>query len=354
MNFRRFLITTITFLSGLYFFLEFLLPEELFGYKFGRYHEQIMLGVRVVGSMTFGLGIINIAQVHGSRVLRLQKSWENSLALIFGFVLMLGVGMAQFAGNLKNNHSVEELEHLKDFIRVVEEDRLAEKLVLTTITPVPAHSRIQTILPVLDRHQKRWQNLGSGSETELKSEQLTPVIEGLSSSKIQTQALVDAYLAISHKQAVEDLDQTIERLLTSVKNVAQMERELSEVVEKNSLSSKLSQFLYDGFFVSLGSAMFSLLAFYIAGAAYRAFRVRSLEATILMVTATLMILGQIPHGQMYISEKLPLIRVWLLKTINTPGNRAIYFGSAIAGLAMAVRMWLSLERSPLDSQNEEA
>ena len=67
-----------------------------------------------------------------------------------------------------------------------------------------------------------------------------------------------------------------------------------------------------------------------------------------MLAALIVILGQIPQGAAYISEDLPGIRKWLLDNISTPAFRAISFGAAIAGLAMAVRMWLSLERSPLE------
>jgi hypothetical protein len=96
--------------------------------------------------------------------------------------------------------------------------------------------------------------------------------------------------------------------------------------------------------------MFALLAFYIATAAYRSFRLKSAEAAVMMSTAVIVILGQISYGPLYISEKLPAIRLWLLENVNTPGNRAIYFGAAVGGLAMAVRMWLSLERNPLDAE----
>src|SRR5262249_28906565 len=95
------------------------------------------------------------------------------------------------------------------------------------------------------------------------------------------------------------------------------------------------------------SAMFALLAFYIASAAYRSFRVKSIEAFIMMLTAIVVMLGQIPFGPLYISPHLPAIRLWLLEDVSTPAFRAIYFGAAVAGLSMAVRMWLSLERSPL-------
>ena len=144
----------------------------------------------------------------------------------------------------------------------------------------------------------------------------------------------------------------IKPLVAEIKGIATLERDLGRAISDGDVTSKMSHLLYDGFFTTLASAMFSLLAFYIAGAAYRAFRVRSMEASMLMLTAILVILGQIPQGRA-ISEHLPAIRKWLLEYVNTPGNRAIYFGSAIAGLAMAVRMWLSLEQSPLDSTSKE-
>ena len=44
-------------------------------------------------------------------------------------------------------------------------------------------------------------------------------------------------------------------------------------------------------------------------------------------------------------EHLPTVRNWMLSRVSTPAFRGIGFGAAIAGLAMAVRMWLSLDRA---------
>jgi hypothetical protein len=117
----------------------------------------------------------------------------------------------------------------------------------------------------------------------------------------------------------------------------------------NALSRALNHILFDGLLQSLDATMFSLIAFYIASAAYRAFRVRSLEATILLVTALVVMLGQIPVGT-YLTHTFPAplrvenIRNWILTQANVAVIRAIAFGLDIGALAMSLRIWLGLER----------
>ena len=113
--------------------------------------------------------------------------------------------------------------------------------------------------------------------------------------------------------------------------------------------------LFFDVYASFEATMFAILAFFITSAAFRAFRIRSAEATLMMLAALLVMLGQVPIGQ-YITAGLPehgsylsLLRTdnisnWLLTTVNSPALRAISFGLGVGELAMALRIWLSLER----------
>ncbi|MDO8587416.1 MAG: hypothetical protein Q7T82_10280 [Armatimonadota bacterium] len=114
------------------------------------------------------------------------------------------------------------------------------------------------------------------------------------------------------------------------------------------------QILFNGMLAPLGATMFSLVAFYIVSASYRAFRIRSGEATLMMLAAFLVMLGMVPIG-IYLTHWLPetgalsnlrleRITQWILTGPNAAAQRAIAFGIAVGGLAMALRIWLSLEK----------
>jgi len=111
-------------------------------------------------------------------------------------------------------------------------------------------------------------------------------------------------------------------------------------------------FLYA--FVPLNATLFSVLAFYIVSAAYRAFRISTAEAALMTAAAFVVMLGQVPLG-MWLTHRISLespaaaLRVeqishWILSVINMSAVRGILFGAMVGALAMALRVWLSLER----------
>jgi hypothetical protein len=96
------------------------------------------------------------------------------------------------------------------------------------------------------------------------------------------------------------------------------------------------EFRYYKILVTINSSIFSLLAFFIASAAYRAFKAKTLEATILLVAGLLVVLGQAPIMDL-VSPSFSAIRSWILLFPNTAGQRGILIGAALGILAFSVR-----------------
>ncbi|HUV04809.1 MAG TPA: hypothetical protein VMX94_06850 [Armatimonadota bacterium] len=127
-----------------------------------------------------------------------------------------------------------------------------------------------------------------------------------------------------------------------------------DLTPSSAMSKNTFNMLFDGTVAALGAAMFSIVGFFIVSAAYRAFRIRSAEATLMLAAAFVVMLGQVPIGA-YITNGLPAaglgslfrlenVSYWILNEPNMAAWRAIAFGIEVGALAMALRTWLSLER----------
>ena len=159
----------------------------------------------------------------------------------------------------------------------------------------------------------------------------------------------------------------------------------------------LFRWMFDYMFSPMSATMFSLLAFFVASASYRAFRIRNFEATLLLVSGIIIMVGRVPIGSVisswfvmylivlsagiYINvwkkdmnttfvfvavgisivtiagfmygwpiDKpgifyLPAIQEWIYYYPNVAGARSIMIGIGLGIFATSIRYILGIERS---------
>ncbi len=104
----------------------------------------------------------------------------------------------------------------------------------------------------------------------------------------------------------------------------------------------LLNWTYHYVYVPLSATMFSLLAFYMASAAYRVLRLRSWEAAVMLVVGLVVLLGQIPMGSDW--PILQDLREWVLSVPALAGIRGILIGAALGAITTGLRVLMGLER----------
>ena len=114
----------------------------------------------------------------------------------------------------------------------------------------------------------------------------------------------------------------------------------------------VSMFLYNQLYSPMQATMFALLAFFIASAAFRAFRIRTVEAGLLAAAALIVMLGRVPVGDALTawlpeSVRLSAFQEWIMNVPQNAAKRAILMGAAMGVMATGLRVILGIERSYL-------
>ena len=111
-----------------------------------------------------------------------------------------------------------------------------------------------------------------------------------------------------------------------------------------------SKWIYDWIYSPMSSTMFALLAFFIASAAFRAFRVRTVEV----------MLGRVPLGDLLTDwafqiipggVHLSTVQQWIMDVPQNTAKRAILIGAALGVMSTGLRVILGIERSYLSGED---
>ena len=102
----------------------------------------------------------------------------------------------------------------------------------------------------------------------------------------------------------------------------------------------------------LGASMYSILGFYVASAAFRAFRARNVESALLLICAIFVMLKNAPIGEtVWVGFKT--IGAWITDYPQNMGWRIFWIGVGVGWIALYIRTLVGKETAPLGFGREE-
>lgn len=132
---------------------------------------------------------------------------------------------------------------------------------------------------------------------------------------------------------------------------------IASEAENTTPTGAISSFgwMYNNMLVPLQGTMFSLLGFFVASAAFRAFRARSVEAVLLLGAAMVVMFGRVPLGEylwgLLVGVNAPVamrdIVEWIMNTPNLAARRGVMLGVTLGAIATSLKIIFGIERAYL-------
>lgn len=288
----------ITFVSGMIIICAYFAGE---GTSIHELEQVLPKWIQIIMTFTMVLGAMSLLRINIQKVMRKTDGWGYSVVLLIGFFSMT------FLGFVGGSWGSEETYANGDIYYVFNEGSLN-------------YHRVQIV---------------DGKINEGKV--IVVNLEDEKSAKQPEQA-----------QAVENSE---EKELTDTR----YEIHADMLYTKGMLNIKIGErMMFEGVFKAAQATMFSLLAFFVASASFRAFRIKSKEAGLLMISAFVVMLGNVPLGRIF--TKIPLIgayldmsviKEWIMTYPSSAAQSAILIGAMLGYITSSMKIIFGIERSHL-------
>jgi hypothetical protein len=297
MFWKRTIPSIIVAAVGIIMLLSWFIPHA----PFGELEIHATQWYDIIASFAMILGALNLLKLQGRKVMKRQQGWPYALAAVLAFFMTLSFGFMFKGGFYPNITSLGD-------------------------NPEAVYAYIADVT--------------NNDIDDTRALYATPKASG--------EQIILYKAVVSKKTAQKVIDEL--QALGATANMGELQWGSHVQGEKT-----YYRWVFYSFFTPLSATMFALLAFFVASASYRAFKIRNAEATVLLVSGILIMLGRVPLGA-YLTKwtqnipwlswfHLPTIQEWLYQYPNAAGARAIMIGIGLGIVGTSLRVILGIEKS---------
>lgn len=335
---KRTVPVLITFLIGLTLAIAYFTPFV------GDLGEMALIHFDILAAIAFILGGGNLLRSHGEKIFKRRAGWGYSLIAVVTFVLTLGVGLAKVGVSAPPGMWTDSLLRSGQTVafarlNVTYTDDKRDFALETTIRKAEPGTTADVLVDGTRVGQLKVNEEGrADGKLEFKYDEAAQSPEYAALAKAD-----DAHQA---KLTVGDLSGAL---------VA-----YGPILGEFNSNGSWFWWLYEYWFKPLQQTTFAMLAFYVASAAFRAFRAKNIESLLLLGTAFIILLGQtfvgtlltqgLPEHGFLSFFVVPNLKGWIMSVFNTAGNRAIMIGIALGIASTSLKVIFGIDRSYLGSE----
>lgn len=331
----------ITFIVGAILVIAYFTPFV------GNLGELAMIHFDILAAIAFVLGGGNLLRIHGEKVFKRRAGWGYSFIAVASFLAMLGFGLFKF-GVLPLNQGfwTDQLMRSGETVGLAQLNISgpAHELKVTVRKAQPNSRHDVTIDGILVGTIKVGEKGRGDLDVKYNPEKAEAGVAAL--GEVQPNSTIKIGNVLSG-------------------TLVHYSRLTGDHLENGGGF----WYLYQYAFKPLQMTTFAMLAFYVASAAYRAFRAKNVESVLLLGTAFVILLGRTYAGAFltsFLADPLkppdglweqflsffyiPNLTQWFMNVFNTAGNRAIMIGIALGIASTSLKVILGIDRSYLGSE----
>ena len=237
----------------------------------------------IIASFSIFLGALNMLKLQVMKIFKKQKNWQYSILAVGGFAFAIFAGFFYRGANYITISGFQN-DKLSEVSNIIAEE-------LNEDNPYV----IQTNLASSESSYEIKKLFMTESNAKLFMEKLTPYVETIELKSKSWGAHVQT-------------------------------------------KGSLMYWIFINIYTPLGQAMFALLAFFVASASYRAFRIRNFEATLLLVAGIILMLGRVPIGGLIPWWVVSIMIMFGIGAIVAPfiKERTALFGIVVGGMIIFI------------------